>query len=104
MSTHLPGAFLGVLFSLVAVAASAAPAEHIHGRIVAIDAKRGTFQIHHDPFPAMPMEMTMEAQPKRRSDLSKLHVGEVIDATIDPTADPWSVWNIRPASVPARAR
>jgi Cu/Ag efflux protein CusF len=97
MPTHLLGAFLGVLFSLV-VAASPAPIEQIHGRVVAIDAKHGTFEIHHDPIPAMPMAMTMLVQPKHAGDLKKLHVGEVINATIDTTAVPWTAWNIRLAS------
>lgn len=103
MPTHLLGVFLGVLFSLV-VAASPAAIEQIHGRVVAIDAKHGTFEIHHDPFPAMPMAMTMLVQPKHSGDLGKLHVGEVINATIDTTAVPWSAWNIRPATPTVKTR
>jgi Cu/Ag efflux protein CusF len=70
---------------------------HIHGRIVSIDMRRGTFEIHHDPFAAMPMAMTMEVEPKRRSDLRRLRVGEIIDATIDTSIVPWPATDIRPA-------
>jgi Cu/Ag efflux protein CusF len=70
----------------------------IHGKIVSIDRARGTFLIHHDPFALMPMAMTMEVAPKVRSDLRKLHVGEVVDLTIDTSADPWPGTDIRPAS------
>jgi Cu/Ag efflux protein CusF len=75
---------------------------HIHGRIVSIDTARHTFLIHHDPFPLMPMAMTMEVQPKNPADLAKLHVGEVIDATIDTSIDPWPATAIRPAAPSAR--
>jgi Cu/Ag efflux protein CusF len=82
---------------LAAVTIAASSIAHIHGRIVSIDPKRGTFLIHHDPFPAMPMSMTMEAQPKNPADLRRLHVGETIDATIDTSVDPWPATDIRPA-------
>jgi len=92
---------LGVLVFVVA-SATAAPTPqtiaHIHGRIVSIDKARGTFLIHHDPFPLMPMAMTMEVAPKRRADLTTLHVGEIIDATIDTSIDPWPGTDIHPAS------
>lgn len=84
---------LGALAILIAASTIA----HIHGKIVSMDAKRGTFMIHHDPFPMMPMSMTMEVQPKNRADMRKLHVGEVIDATIETAIVPWPGWNIRPA-------
>jgi hypothetical protein len=45
----------------------------------------------------MPMAMTMEVEPKNRDDLKKLHVGEIIDATIDTSIDPWPATDIRPA-------
>jgi Cu/Ag efflux protein CusF len=68
----------------------------IHGTITRIDSKHGTFMIHHDPFPAMPMSMTMEVEPKRRADLAKLHVGEVITATVDTSIVPWAGSDIHP--------
>jgi Cu/Ag efflux protein CusF len=77
--------------------AALSPIARIHGKIVLIDPKRGTFMIHHDPFPAMPMAMTMEVEPKHRSDLRKLHVGEVVDVTIDTRIVPWPGTDIRPA-------
>jgi hypothetical protein len=78
--------------------AALSPIARIHGKIVLIDRKRGTFMIHHDPFPAMPMAMTMEVEPKHRSDLGQLHVGEAVDVTIDTRIDPWPGTDIRPAS------
>jgi Cu/Ag efflux protein CusF len=79
------------------IAASTGAVAHIHGKIVAIDSARHTFQIHHDPFAAMPMAMTMEVAPKRPGDLAKLHVGETVDLTVDTSAVPWSATDIRPA-------
>jgi Cu/Ag efflux protein CusF len=93
---------LGVLVHAVVAVSTPVPQPaaiaHIHGRIVSIDAAHGTFQIHHDPFPLMPMAMTMPVQPRNPADLKKLHVGEVIDATIDTSIDPWPGTNIRPAT------
>jgi len=94
---------LGVafLFALTLPAQAISPVAHIHGKIVSIDAKKGTFQIHHDPFPAMPMAMTMEVEPKNHADLKKLHVGETITATVDTSIVPWPGTEIRPAPVKA---
>jgi Cu/Ag efflux protein CusF len=96
MSAHL----FGVVASVFVALASPPPiaVAHIHGKVVAIDASRGTFQIHHDPFPAMPMAMTMEVEPKKKSDLRTLHVGEMIDATVDTSVVPWLGTAIHPAS------
>ena len=92
---------LGAMTFVIA-AATAAPTPqtiaHIHGRIVSIDAKAGTFQIHHDPFPLMPMSMTMPVAPTHPADLKKLHVGEIVDATVDISVDPWPGTDIRPAA------
>jgi Cu/Ag efflux protein CusF len=91
---------LGVLFAVIA-SATAAPAPqtiaHIHGRIVSIDAAHHTFQIHHDPFPMMPMAMTMAVEPKNHAVIERLHVGEIIDATVDTSVYPWPGTDIRPA-------
>jgi Cu/Ag efflux protein CusF len=76
----------------------------IHGTITKIDPKRGTFMIHHDPFASMPMSMTMEVEPVRRSDLRTLHAGEVIDVTVDTTIVPWPGTNIRPSLTRGRAK
>jgi Cu/Ag efflux protein CusF len=83
--------------AMSAVAVAASTLARIHGTIVSIDDRHGTFFIHHDPFAAMPMAMTMEVEPKRRTDLRKLHVGETIDATIDTSVVPWPASEIRPA-------
>jgi hypothetical protein len=44
----------------------------------------------------MPMSMTMEVEPVRHADLGKLHVGEVIYATVDTSIVPWPGTGIRP--------
>jgi Cu/Ag efflux protein CusF len=93
-----------LLTALTTVVIAASTIAHIHGRVVSIDERRGTFLIHHDPFPAMPMAMTMEVEPKRHADLRKLHVGETIDATIDSSVVPWTATDIRPAAQSARSR
>lgn len=88
---------LALILVGVLVAASSGIA-HIHGKILAIDAKRGTFTIHHDPFALMPMAMTMEVRPKNRADLAKLHVGEIVDATVDTALVPWPGTDIHPSA------
>jgi Cu/Ag efflux protein CusF len=77
--------------------AKLSPIARIHGKIVQINPARGTFLIHHEPFAAMPMAMTMEVEPKHRADLRKLHVGEIVDVTIDTRIVPWPGTDIRPA-------
>jgi Cu/Ag efflux protein CusF len=72
-----------------AAVAKLSPIARIHGKIVQINPARGTFLIHHEPFAAMPMAMTMEVEPKHRADLRKLHVGTRIV--------PWPGTDIRPA-------
>jgi Cu/Ag efflux protein CusF len=99
---------VAVLAAVIA-SATAAPTPqtiaHIHGRIVSIDTKAGTFQIHHDPFPMMPMAMTMAVKPKNRALVTTLHVGEIVNATVDTSIYPWPGTDIRPATpAPAPAR
>ena len=95
MTTLLAHAFAGAL-ALTIAATSPQTVAHIHGKIVSIDAARHTFTIHHDPFALMPMAMTMEVEPKKRSDLAKLHVGETIYVTVDTAVVPWPGTDIRP--------
>lgn len=97
MVTHLFDAAAGVAFAL-AVAASSPALSQIHGTVVAVDRAHGTFRIHHDAFPAMPMAMTMDVRPKHPADLRTLHVGERIDATVDISTEPWIGTGIRPAA------
>jgi Cu/Ag efflux protein CusF len=98
MTTQFFRALVCTAMVLATAAASPSVIAHIHGTIVKIDPARHTFMIHHDPFPMMPMSMTMEVEPKRPSDLRKLHVGEVIYATIDTSIVPWPGTDIRPDS------
>jgi Cu/Ag efflux protein CusF len=86
--------------ALTIAAASPSSIAHIHGKVMAIDSAHGTFQIHHDPFPAMPMAMTMEVKPKNPADVRALHIGEVIDLTVDTSAEPWTATGIHPAPAP----
>jgi Cu/Ag efflux protein CusF len=96
MTTQFFHAVVGAGMALTIAATTPQTIAHIHGTIVKIDPKRSTFMIHHDPFPMMPMAMTMEVEPVRRADLRKLHVGEVIYATIDTSIVPWPGTDIRP--------
>jgi len=96
-TTSVFTAFVSAVMALALAAAASAEVAHIHGRIVKIDPARGTFLIHHDPFPAMPMAMTMEVAPKQRADLKKLHRGEVVDLTVDIAVEPWVGTGIRVA-------
>ena len=96
MMTQLMPAAVGAFLALTLAATAPQTIAHIHGTIVKIDPARRTFMIHHDPFPLMPMAMTMEVEPKRPADLRKLHVGEVIYATIDTSIVPWPGTDIRP--------
>lgn len=82
---------LAVLFSAPAGAATS----RIHGTIVSVDAAHHTAQIHHDPFAAMPMAMTMVVRVPRAADLAKLHKGSVVDADVDTSKDPWILENVK---------
>jgi Cu/Ag efflux protein CusF len=90
-------AIVSAAMVLTIAATSPSAIARIHGRIVKIDPVRGTFLIHHDPFPMMPMAMTMEVEPKNRADLRRLHVGEIVNVTVDTTVVPWPGTDIRPA-------
>jgi Cu/Ag efflux protein CusF len=94
---------LGLLLTLALVAPALPAGAHgpasgmarIHGTITKIDPARHTFWIHHDPFAQMPMSMTMEVEPVRVADLSRLHRGEIVSVTIDTSIVPWPGTNIR---------
>lgn len=85
------------VLAMLVVMLAATTTGRIHGKVVSIDAKHGTFLIHHDPFKLMPMAMTMMVKPRNPADLAKLHPGEVIDASVDTATDPWVLTDIRPA-------
>ena len=97
-------ALVGAIMALTVAASAPQTIAHIHGTIVKIDPARHTFMIDHDPFPMMPMEMTMEVEPVQHAQLRKLHVGEVIYATIDTSIYPWPGTDIRPDPKRARPR
>ena len=104
MTTQLFRALAGAGMVLALAANAPHTIAHIHGTIMNIDRTRGTFTIHHDPFPMMPMAMTMEVEPVHHSDLAKLHAGEVIYATVDTASVPWPGTDIRPDPKQAHAR
>ena len=93
------------LIAALAVAATSSGIARIHGRVTAIDHKRGVLSIHHDPFRLMPMSMTMEVRPKRPADLRRIRVGEIIDVTVDTSIVPWPGTDIvRSTPRPSSAR
>ena len=96
MTTQIFHAVAGAAMALTIAATTPQTIAHIHGTIVKIDPARHTFTIHHDPFPMMPMAMTMEVEPKQHADLRKLHVGEVVYATVDTAIVPWPGSDILP--------
>lgn len=87
---------LAVTTALTIAAATPAP-NHARGTVVSIDAKRARFMLHHEPFPEMQMEMTMEVAPKNPAVIKQLHRGEKIELDIDTSVVPWVGTNIRPA-------
>ena len=97
MATQLLQVVVSAGMALTLAAGTPQTIAHLHGTVEKIDPKRGTFMIHHDPWAMMPMAMTMEVEPKNRSDLKKLHVGEVITVTVDTAIVPWPGTDIKPA-------
>lgn len=97
MTTQFLHALAGAGLALTIAATTPVTIAHLHGTVTKIDSKRGTFMIHHDPYPMMPMAMTMEVEPKNRADLRKIHVGEIITVTVDTAIVPWPGTEIKPA-------
>jgi Cu/Ag efflux protein CusF len=75
--------------------AAAATLSQIHGKIVAIHPEYREILVHHDPFPAMPMAMTMICTVKRVAQLKGLRPGETIYAQVDTSQSPWVISEIR---------
>ncbi len=94
MINRLGVVFFGILIALGASAADAATSQ-IHGTIVSVDAAHHTVQIHHDPFAAMPMAMTMVVKVPNPADIAKLHKGTIISADIDTSKDPWVLSHVK---------
>lgn len=85
------------MLALAPLRPATAATSHIHGKIVAVDTAHHQAQIHHDPFAAMPMAMTMVVHVPNTSDLAKLRPGEMIDADVDTSKDPWVMTNVKVA-------
>ena len=94
---------LAVLLAIGPLTPAFAETSHVHGTIVIIDAKQQQVQIHHDPFPPMPMVMTMIFQVPDKAVFSALRVGMVVDADVDLDKTPWSLSNIKIATPKASA-
>ncbi len=81
-------ALLGVLaFALLGAAPNGA---HVHGVVLAVTPGDGQAIVRHDAFAGMPsMSMPFKIVPRARA--GELQPGNVIDATVDTTTDPWSL-------------
>lgn len=95
MTVRFTLVFLVALLAVSRVAVSRADTSHVHGTIVDVDATKQQVQIHHDPFPAMPMVMTMIFQVPDKTTFSQLRVGMIVDGDVDTDKTPWSLSNIR---------
>lgn len=95
MTVRFGAAVLGIAVALAGAVTANAATSHIHGKIVAVDAAHHQAQIHHDPFAAMPMAMTMVVDVPNAADLAKLHKGTVIDADVDTSKDPWVLSHVQ---------
>ncbi len=71
---------------------------HLHGVVLAVTPNDGQAIVRHDAFGGMPA-MTMAFRITPRSVLGKLHPGDILDATVDTTTDPWTLdeINAKPA-------
>lgn len=94
-------ALLARLAVLALALAGAAPAlaapspngAHVHGVVLAVTPGDGQAIVRHDPFRGMPsMSMPFAIVPRSRA--GELQPGNVIDATVDTTTDPWSLRNV----------
>jgi protein SCO1/2 len=77
-------------------AAQARAAEHLHGLVLSTNAAKGEAIVRHDPVAGMPgMTMPFRIVPAERA--GALHPGDIIDAELDMSADPWTLREIRVA-------
>jgi Cu/Ag efflux protein CusF len=95
VTVRLGAAVLSLAAALAAVVPAAAATSHVHGKIVAVDAAHHEVQIHHDPFAAMPMAMTMVVIVPNPADFAKLHKGAVVEADVDTSKDPWVLSHVK---------
>jgi len=105
---------LAALALLLLFAAAPAPAAtgpsgaHVHGVVLAVTPGDGQAIVRHDPFAGMP-SMTMPFTIVPRSRAGELQPGNVIDATVDTSTDPWSLRDLtiattQPVTAPAPRR
>ncbi|HXP92009.1 MAG TPA: copper-binding protein [Candidatus Binatia bacterium] len=95
MINRLAAVSFGILIAVGTSAAGEAATSQIHGTIVSVDSAHRTVEIHHDPFAAMPMSMTMVVKVPNAADLAKLHKGTIVNADIDTSKDPWILSHVK---------
>jgi len=79
-----------VAFVLLGAAPNGA---HVHGVVLAVTPGDGQAIVRHDAFAGMPsMSMPFRIVPRARA--GELQPGNVIDATVDTTTDPWSLHDL----------
>ncbi len=85
---------LGVLSTLFGAGAPAGAAERLHGLVLSANPAKGEAIVRHDPVGGMPgMTMPFRVDPAAR--VRALHAGDVIDAELDTSADPWTLRDVR---------
>jgi protein SCO1 len=83
-----------------ALAAPSPNGAHVHGVVLAVTPGDGQAIVRHDPYGGMPsMSMPFAIVPRSRA--GELQPGNVIDATVDTTTDPWSLRNLTIAATEA---
>jgi protein SCO1/2 len=87
MITRLHAVLAALAFVLIGAAPNGA---HVHGVVLAVTPGDGQAIVRHDAFAGMPsMSMPFKIVPRSRA--GELQPGNVIDATVDTTTDPWSL-------------
>jgi protein SCO1 len=79
---------------------------HFQGKIVSVDAQAGTAEVDGDEIPGFMGAMTMSYEIRPRSDLQKLHAGDVItaDVVVDNSGEVEKYWLENVAAAPAAAQ
>ena len=90
---RLAAVALALLGAGPAFAAPVGNGAHVHGVVLAVTPGDGQAIVRHDAFAGMPsMSMPFTIVPRSRA--GELQPGNVIDATVDTTTDPWSLRDV----------
>jgi protein SCO1/2 len=85
--------WVAALLALLAPAIVQAKTERIHGVVLEVTPATGEAVVRHDPFGGMPsMAMPFRIVPRQRA--AELLPGNVIDATVDTSTEPWTLRNV----------